>query len=65
MYRINSEELYILSCGKGRGLETEVFSKAKNVELRGLKTHPTKIRNPHNQQLGYTWLIIAPLGLPW
>ena len=41
----------------------EAISTAKNVELRGfnwLKTHPTTMRIPHNQQLGHTWLIIAP-----
>ena len=57
------EELSILSCEKGPRPKAEAFFTAKNGELRGfkwLKTQPTMIRIPHNQQIGHTWLIIVP-----
>ena len=51
-YMIKPEELYILTFEKaeGRGL------------FHRLKTYPTIMRIPHNQQLGHTWLIIIPYG---
>ena len=34
--QLKPSELYILSCGKGRGLQTSAFATAKNLELLGL-----------------------------
>ena len=34
MYRIKSEELYIISCWKGPRPKAEAFLTVKNVELR-------------------------------
>ena len=63
-YRIKPEDLYILSCEKGRGRRPRPFSwlRMENPETsylcNWLKIHPTWMRIPDNQQLGHTWLII-------
>ena len=57
-YSIKSEELYILSCGKGLGLKQVIFVIRTKINLAfvkwRLKTHPTIMRIPHNHELGHT-----------
>ena len=60
LYRMKPEELYILSYEKGRGRRPWPFSQLRMYSSEGfnwLKTPLTIMRNPHNQQLGRTWLI--------
>ena len=53
-YRIKPEEFYILSCEMDLRIEShEGF----------IWPNPTIMRNPHNQQLGQTWLILIPTML--